>query len=295
MEEELFRKKALEKLNSPQNLSEYVKVTSPSVYLVIGTLLLLAIGLVLWSFYGTVTDKVNVSGVVFPAQGTVGINIPNAGVVRTVYVHRGDHVNANQTVALVSIDQAYSIVTAPYDGTVLNYKAENDHFEAFESLVNLIPDQPSQVTGDLHSAASNHIIAFVDFQTQRKLKNGMEVQVSPSNLPREKFGYITGEIVRLSQYPVDKKEVQKRLQVEEFANDIMPTQGSAFEIEIELHTIEGHPDQYAWSTARANKSSSDLDKNLSVGSFCDVQIVTRKTNVVSYLFNDVKQKVESIR
>ena len=68
-----------------------------------------------------------------------------------------------------------------------------------------------------------------------------------------------------------------------------------FEIEIELHTMPGHPDQYAWSSARANKSSGELDKNLSVGSFCDVQIVTRKTNVVSYLFSDVKQKVESIR
>lgn len=292
MDNEIFRKKALDTLNSPQHMDEYVKVTSPSVYLIIATLLLLAVGLGLWAFFGTVTDNVNVKGVVFPSKGTSSVSVPNAGVVRSVYVHRGDHVEANQTLALVSIDKAYSIVTAPYAGTVLNFKIENEHFEAFESLVSLIADQPAE--GSQQSVGNNHIIAFADYQTQRKLRKGMEVQVSPSDLPREKFGYITGEVVSISQYPVDKKEVQKRLQVEEFAADIMPQQGSVFELDIRLFTQDGHPDQYAWSFAKNMSSDIDLNKSLSVGSFCDVEIVTRKTSVVNYLFGEVTNKVKSL-
>lgn len=296
----IFRQKALDRLNSPQNLEEYVRVTSPSVYLVLAALLLLAAGLVLWAFFGTVTDKVKTQGVIFPVEEAVEVNLPYAGTVRAVYVHRGDYVQQNQDVAIVSIGEAYSTVTAPASGTVLGYKSENEKFDAYESLMNLIPGNGSQTS----SAQNNHIISFVDFKTQRSLREGMEVQVSPKDLPREKYGYISGEVVRVAQYPVDRQEVKKRLQIEELVNDILSDQGSQFEVEIVLNTLEGHPDKYDWSFASEEGEaqdifdqdrSFDINKSLGVGSFCDLQIVTRKTSVMNYIFDGIAQKIRNVK
>lgn len=51
---ELFREKSLERANSPEELSDYIRVTTPSVWLVLlGAAILLA-GMLAWSVLGTV-------------------------------------------------------------------------------------------------------------------------------------------------------------------------------------------------------------------------------------------------
>lgn len=46
----LFRKKSLESLNSPDNLDEYLKVTNVPGWVVLLACLLVIAGLIIWSF-----------------------------------------------------------------------------------------------------------------------------------------------------------------------------------------------------------------------------------------------------
>lgn len=46
----LFRKKSLDSLNSPDNLDEYLKVTNVPSWLILIICLLILVGLVVWSF-----------------------------------------------------------------------------------------------------------------------------------------------------------------------------------------------------------------------------------------------------
>lgn len=51
---DLFRKKSMDKISSPEELNDYIRVTSPSVWMVLaGTVILLA-GLLSWCVFGTV-------------------------------------------------------------------------------------------------------------------------------------------------------------------------------------------------------------------------------------------------
>lgn len=60
MNEELFRKKSIDKVSSPESLNDYVKVASPSVWIIlIGTIVLL-IGICAWGIMGRLDTKVNV-------------------------------------------------------------------------------------------------------------------------------------------------------------------------------------------------------------------------------------------
>lgn len=48
--ENLFRKKSLDSLNSPENLDEFLKVTNISAWLIIAAFLIIIIGAVIWGF-----------------------------------------------------------------------------------------------------------------------------------------------------------------------------------------------------------------------------------------------------
>ena len=87
-------------------------MTALPTYLLALTALLLLGAFFVWGFLGTVSDKVYYSGVVFPVQGTTDVSLPNKGMVRTIFVHNGDRVTPGQSVALISLGDSYSILTA---------------------------------------------------------------------------------------------------------------------------------------------------------------------------------------
>jgi len=51
---ELFRKKSLDRAKSPEELNDYIRVTSPSVWLVLLATVVLLFGMLAWSIFGTV-------------------------------------------------------------------------------------------------------------------------------------------------------------------------------------------------------------------------------------------------
>ena len=51
----IFRQKSMERVSSPEELNDYIRVTTPSVWIVLAALVLLLVGLLSWSIFGRVT------------------------------------------------------------------------------------------------------------------------------------------------------------------------------------------------------------------------------------------------
>ena len=51
---DLFRKKSMDRVSSPEQLNDYIRVTTPSVWLVMLGVILLLAGMIVWSIFGTV-------------------------------------------------------------------------------------------------------------------------------------------------------------------------------------------------------------------------------------------------
>ncbi len=51
---DLFRQKSIEKISSPEQLDDYIRVTSPSVVLVIAAIILILLGMLAWGILGRV-------------------------------------------------------------------------------------------------------------------------------------------------------------------------------------------------------------------------------------------------
>ena len=59
----IFRKKALERISSPEQLTDYLKVTNPGIWALLAAVIVLLAGLFVWSMMGeleTLTDGVAV-------------------------------------------------------------------------------------------------------------------------------------------------------------------------------------------------------------------------------------------
>ena len=50
----IFTQKSMDHINGPEELNDYVRVTTPSVWIVLTAITLLVIGILGWSFFGTV-------------------------------------------------------------------------------------------------------------------------------------------------------------------------------------------------------------------------------------------------
>lgn len=56
----IFRQKNVDRMNSPEKLNDYIRVTNISVWLLLGAIVILLIGFVLWGTLGTIETKTTV-------------------------------------------------------------------------------------------------------------------------------------------------------------------------------------------------------------------------------------------
>ena len=61
---ELFRKKAVERITSPEKLNDYIHVTSPSIWMALGAIILSLVGALGGATFGNIYTTVNGAGVV---------------------------------------------------------------------------------------------------------------------------------------------------------------------------------------------------------------------------------------
>ena len=58
MSEEIFRKKSLDKVKSPENLDDYIQVSNPGVWLLLVSVIVLLIGACVWGILGHIDSTV---------------------------------------------------------------------------------------------------------------------------------------------------------------------------------------------------------------------------------------------
>ena len=64
----IFNKRATEKLRSPDDLDKFVRVTNPSVWVILGACIALLAGLLAWGVFGAVSTSVSTTGAVVKGE-----------------------------------------------------------------------------------------------------------------------------------------------------------------------------------------------------------------------------------
>ncbi len=58
MNTELFRKSSIDRVNSPEQLNDYIRVTNPGVWVILLAVCALLVGVVIWGVFGVIETKV---------------------------------------------------------------------------------------------------------------------------------------------------------------------------------------------------------------------------------------------
>lgn len=58
MSENIFRKKSLDKIKSPENLEDYIRVSNPGVWLLLVSIIVLLLGACVWGIFGRINSTV---------------------------------------------------------------------------------------------------------------------------------------------------------------------------------------------------------------------------------------------
>lgn len=54
MDNKIFREKSLDRVSSPEQLNDYIRVTTPSIWVVLFAMLILLFGMIIWGIFGTI-------------------------------------------------------------------------------------------------------------------------------------------------------------------------------------------------------------------------------------------------
>ena len=271
-------------LQSPEQIVDHLRVTYVPTYLLASAAIVLLAAFIVWGILGNVSDKAYYSGVVFPAQGTTDITLPNKGIVRSMLVHNGDSVRQGQTVAMVSIGESHSFLTSTVNGMVISTKADNEPFEAFDPIV-------SVVDGNATSQQSQHtqLIAYADNEAQRDLRIGMEAQVWPADEKRDEIGYVRGRISQVVRYPADAEEVRQTLKSNILAKRLLEQGDVVYEVRIDLLRSPEDTTCYDWSFGEPANVS------MSIGTYCSVLTETKRCSMFQYLFESARTRFRDLK
>lgn len=262
-----------------QQLNDNVKVMSSSSVVLMTTILFLVLSVIIWLFAGSVTEKARIKGVVFPDTGISDISIPQAGVVRSIFVQKGQQVNEGQRIALVSVGDSYSVLTSTSDGIVFSSKQDNDSFDAFEPVASLIADGTGQVM----------LLAYSDLTNLKDIAPGQSVQVWPSNEKTDEVGYVRGKVTGVSRFPVEKTEASRKIKFQDYTNALFQDNTPYYEINVMLEENPNQPGLLNWTFDK------DHHPDMSAGTLCDAIVITHKYSIFEYLFLKAKRTGNKVK
>ena len=81
MDNQLFRKKSLDKVSSPEQLNDYIRVSNPGVWIALTAVIVLLFGVCIWGIFGRLETTVGSAAVVKDGTMTLYIKEEHLGEI----------------------------------------------------------------------------------------------------------------------------------------------------------------------------------------------------------------------
>jgi len=98
----MFRKAALAKLSSPEQLDSLMQVTTPQAWIALAATLVIIFAGLLWGIFGRTAERVTGAGIMLKEGGIFGIESRGGGIITDVLVNVEDEIKQGQVVLRVS-------------------------------------------------------------------------------------------------------------------------------------------------------------------------------------------------
>lgn len=241
MQKSLFRQEAMDKTLSPDELDRLMRVTSPRGWLALIALLALVAAAVAWGVFGTVPVAVRAEeGVLLGGDSRHQVVSQTSGLVTDVQVETRDNVKKGQVIARVrSNSGTESDVLSLFGGRVDSVVVEKGMLVRRGQNVAVVKEGKEPLAAFI----------FVSGEQGKQLKKGMKVQVLPSTVKAEEYGYIKGKVTSVSQFPVTPDEMFLLLENQSLV-DTLRTGDAQLRVDVKLLRDSSTPSGFQWSSSQ---------------------------------------------
>ena len=272
---ELYRKSALERISSPEQLDKALKVTSPMSWLALLALSVIVIVTLIWSIVGTIPVTVTTNGIVHSPVSTNAVYMEESGKVVSVLVHQGSELHLGDPVLTYRVGNGpLETLYSDQVGTVSQVMAEADSDKVQGSEV--IRISPT-VTGD------QVVVCYISMKDVKKLERGMEVYVYLTSADSQTYGHMRGRISYIDAYAASATGMSYVLGSDNSVSSHFTANGPVVAVTCELIPDGSTQSGYEWS----NKKGAGLD--VTNGSLVSVKVITEEIPPISKLFNKIQE------
>ncbi|MBX3233186.1 MAG: NHLP bacteriocin system secretion protein [Labilithrix sp.] len=314
----LFRKAALDRLSSPEQLHTLMRVTNAKAWLALAGCALVIATAIAWGSLGRVRSKVHASGILLGGAGLSEVLAETEGELVSVEVSAGDQVKQGQLVAQVAqpaLDRQIEGLARRLDeldhdvdaGTVTaSLGARRDRLrEELERLrktrtsgaklyaaaagrvfeVRAVPGErvtPGTPLATIERATPEgqelEALLYFDSHVGKSLRPGMQVEIAPSVVKKERAGVLLGKVRSVEQYPSTRSGMMGALRNEQLVDAFIQAAGGA-PIAVRAELERGAtPSGYRWSNGEGPEVT------LTSGTRCEAAVVTRASRPIALVF-----------
>jgi biotin carboxyl carrier protein len=313
--EKLFRKAALDRLSSPEQLHVLMRVTDAKGWLALaGCALILATGMV-WGVAGRVDTKVNANGILVGGGGMWEIAAQGEGDLTELDVQTGQLVKKDELVGKIAQpvleeqiatqrrrldelnqDADAGALNASMSGRRDRLRTEIDRLEKQHAQAATVTSMVDGRVVEVLATSGDHVTAgkplamveragaleallYFDSHIGKSLRKGMTIEIVPSVVRKERSGVLLGRVSSVEQYPSTRAGMIGVLHNEQLVDSFIQSAGGApIAVRAEIITDPKTPSGYHWS------SGAGPDVKLTSGTQCAAAVITSSHRPIALVF-----------
>ena len=107
MKKDIYRKAALERLATADQLNKMMKITSPLSWLALLGVTFIIVAVVIWSFTGSLPSTVSANGLIVSSSTATNTLVANGEGTVVLYVSEGQYINKGDIIAKITPNNIY--------------------------------------------------------------------------------------------------------------------------------------------------------------------------------------------
>ena len=289
---QLYRKSALEKISSPEQLDKALTVTSPMSWLALGAVTFVIIVTIIWSIIGTIPVTVTTTGIVASPVSTNAVFCPETGTIMAILVNPNSEIAINDPVASYKTGNGdVKVIYSDQFGTVTEIIAKKGSADDKKGQ----QDQKDQKNGKINqgdellrvspnSSSQQVIVCYVELADAKKIKRGMTVNVSLNIKESNTYGHMVARVINVDSYASSTEGMNYVLG----ANNNVATVFRKDNKAVVAVTCELYPDPdtvsgYFWSNAKGGRLE------VTNGTLVNAKIIVEEVRPITKLFAKLKE------
>lgn len=279
--EQIYRKEAMQRISSPEQLDALMTVTNPVGWLALVITLIVVVALLIWGFTGRLPVVNHAPGILVHPGRVKGVFSLAAGQVVEISVQVGESVAEGRVVARIQPTQAFPKtarvdILAAESGVVSDVLIRpGSVIDSGQRIMNLRNDETELVA-----------LLFAPLDQGKRIHVGMPVRISPSTVREEDFGDVVGYVHRVSAGSVTEGEIEELLGNPDLVKVFLEGgqyAGAPILVEARLDRDLRNVSAYRWTSRQGPPFA------LSANTFCEANIVTSQERPIDLVVPYMKK------